>query len=314
MPAFFNGAFGHKPSGGLVPGTGQHPVAAGVALKYLSTGPICRRPEDLALLTSIMLGPDGMDEGCEEFPNLQSLPERVKGVDISSLTVYWVDGIHCLGVSPLEKNMKVALDNVIGDLSGHCAKVCPLEDTGLMKHLAHATDIWACMLHQGNPNTFVSHMQNGQPFSAIWELCKWAILGRSPFTLAALLLCVLEQAPTWTPKRTERFLKEGSQLQQEFEQLLGDNAVLLCPSHPKVAPRHAWPLTRPFNWIYTGIWNMMLAPATQVPLGLSEVEQLPVGVQIIARRGNDHLTLAVANHLAASFGGWVPPSAVQITA
>ena len=27
MPAFFNGVFGHKPSGGLVPGTGQYPMA-----------------------------------------------------------------------------------------------------------------------------------------------------------------------------------------------------------------------------------------------------------------------------------------------
>ena len=28
LPAFFNGVFGHKPSGELVPGTGQYPIAA----------------------------------------------------------------------------------------------------------------------------------------------------------------------------------------------------------------------------------------------------------------------------------------------
>ncbi len=42
MPAFFNGVFGHKPSSGLVPNSGQHPIAHGVGLRYLSTGPICR--------------------------------------------------------------------------------------------------------------------------------------------------------------------------------------------------------------------------------------------------------------------------------
>ena len=68
MPAFFCGVFGHKPTGaqqqivyislvcayvpvcpgyvcgvgGLVPGTGQHPIAHGDALRYLTTGPICR--------------------------------------------------------------------------------------------------------------------------------------------------------------------------------------------------------------------------------------------------------------------------------
>ena len=134
-----------------------------------------------------MLGPDGMDEGCEEFPNLQSLPERVKGVDISSLTVYWVDGIHCLGVSPLEKSMKVALDNVIGDLSGHCAKVCPLEDTGLMKHLAHATDVWACMLHQGNPNTLPKFLWASQKWSNFLLECK-SLLVEETIILHWLLL------------------------------------------------------------------------------------------------------------------------------
>ena len=31
MPAFFNGVFGHKPTGGLVPGSGQYPAATGAA-------------------------------------------------------------------------------------------------------------------------------------------------------------------------------------------------------------------------------------------------------------------------------------------
>jgi len=29
MPAFFNGVFGHKATGGVVPATGQHPIAVG---------------------------------------------------------------------------------------------------------------------------------------------------------------------------------------------------------------------------------------------------------------------------------------------
>lgn len=42
MPAAFNGIFGHKPTGGLVPGTGQHPMAQGEAARILTTGPLCR--------------------------------------------------------------------------------------------------------------------------------------------------------------------------------------------------------------------------------------------------------------------------------
>jgi len=43
MPAFFNGVFGHKPTGGLIPNTGQFPCGANEAGRYLTTGPIARR-------------------------------------------------------------------------------------------------------------------------------------------------------------------------------------------------------------------------------------------------------------------------------
>ncbi|HZS36055.1 MAG TPA: amidase, partial [Polyangia bacterium] len=65
MPAFFNGVFGHKATGGLVPGTGQYPIAENQALRYLTTGPLCRRAEDLMPLLRVLAGPDGFDAGCE---------------------------------------------------------------------------------------------------------------------------------------------------------------------------------------------------------------------------------------------------------
>jgi fatty acid amide hydrolase 2 len=66
------------------------------------------------------------------------------------------------------------------------------------------------------------------------------------------------------------------------------------------------PLYKPAHFVYTGIINVMELPATQVPLGLSE-ELLPLGVQVIARHGQDHLGLAVARELEEIFGGWIPP-------
>merc|ERR1712137_492156 len=117
MPAFFNGVFGHKPSGGLIPGTGQHPVAAGVALQYLTTGPLCRRAEDLPLLVSLMMGPDHQDEGCEEFPSLQNLQEKVKQVDLSTLKVYWIDQIPAAGLSGVESSLNQALHRALSELA-----------------------------------------------------------------------------------------------------------------------------------------------------------------------------------------------------
>ena len=46
---------------------------------------------------------------------------------------------------------------------------------------------------------------------------------------------------------------------------------------------------------------------TQVPLGLGE-RGLPLGVQVAAGPGRDHVSIAVALELERVFGGWVPPT------
>jgi fatty acid amide hydrolase 2 len=51
----------------------------------------------------------------------------------------------------------------------------------------------------------------------------------------------------------------------------------------------------------------MELPVTAVPLGL-DGGGLPLGVQVAAVHGHDHVTIAVAQALEEAFGGWVPPS------
>lgn len=57
-----------------------------------------------------------------------------------------------------------------------------------------------------------------------------------------------------------------------------------------------------------GIINILGLPITQCPLGLGE-EGLPLGVQVIAGKLHDHLTLEVALYLEKTFGGWRDPGA-----
>jgi fatty acid amide hydrolase 2 len=81
---------------------------------------------------------------------------------------------------------------------------------------------------------------------------------------------------------------------------------MLFPSYPTPAPRHHRPLLPPVYWMYTGIFNMLQLPSTQVPLGLSP-RGLPLGVQVISAPGADHRCIAVALALERLLGGWVPP-------
>ena len=100
----------------------------------------------------------------------------------------------------------------------------------------------------------------------------------------------------------------GEELRQELTHRLGDHGVLLYPTYAEPAPRHGMALLPPTRWAYTAVLNVMELPATQIPTGL-DPSGLPLGVQVAARHGNDHLTLAVALELERHFGGWVAPRA-----
>ncbi|RXG61853.1 Fatty-acid amide hydrolase 2 [Armadillidium vulgare] len=97
------------------------------------------------------------------------------------------------------------------------------------------------------------------------------------------------------------------------KELLGDNGVFIFPTQPKNDIYHNGTLLCYFNFVYTGIWNMIGVPATHCPLGLGS-NHLPIGVQVIANKYQDHLCLAVAKEIEKTFGGWVNPSKVSDSA
>ena len=108
------------------------------------------------------------------------------------------------------------------------------------------------------------------------------------------------------PARSAKSIEAGLKLRDEIADLLAGDTVLLSPPYPVPAPKHNSPLVPPLKFTYTAIWNVLHTPVTQVPLGLSRAK-LPLGVQVVAAPGADHLSLAVALHLERTMGGWVPP-------
>ena len=97
-------------------------------------------------------------------------------------------------------------------------------------------------------------------------------------------------------------------LRAEMAELMGQGGLWLYPPYTKVAPRppgqpvkDAVRLQMPFA--YLGIVNVLHLPATQVPLGLNR-DGLPLGVQVIGRAYDDHVTIRAALDLELDFGGW----------
>jgi fatty acid amide hydrolase 2 len=294
MPAFFNGVFGHKPTGGLVPATGHWPMAENAAMRFNSTGPLCRRAEDLFPFLQAIAGPDGRDGGCRPI----ALGDPAS-VDLKQLVVYDVEDNGAIRVAD---ELKAAQRDVASHLAARGARVESLRVPGLK----HSFDIWSAMMDEAAETKFVVHLGNGQPAQVGRQLVRW-MLRRSPHTLPALLLALVEPVPALLPGLAKKALAAGRRLKAELDAKLGARGILLFPSYPTTAPRHYRAMVPPFNWQYTAIFNVLEYPVTQVPLGIGP-EGLPLGVQVASSPGNDHLTIAIARELERRFGGWVFPA------
>ena len=293
MPAFFNGIFGHKPTSLTVPNTGQYPVVHGDSLRYLTTGPLCRRAEDLPALLEILAGPD------REHPDLRTFKqENVSSVKLAGLPVISVEDN---GATPVSDDLRAAQKKCAEALAARGAQVKYVRIEGLKKSL----EIWSAMLTAAGGTPYSVLLGNGKPISTGFEFLR-AALGISPYTLPSIVLAFLEKFPKYTPGRTKKMVEAGLALRQELVEKIGTQGVMLYPSYSRPAPRHQRPLLRPFDWVYTAVMNVMELPITQVPLGLN-AEGLPLGIQVIGIHGNDHVTIAVALELEKIFGGWVPP-------
>ncbi len=293
MPAFFNGIFGHKATGGLVPGTGQFPIGENEATRYLCTGPLTRRAEDLMPLLRILAGPDGIDPGCEARPILDDDPAVVPKLRVLTVPED--------GTTPVSPSLRSAQAAVADALAREGADV----REATFAPLAKSFDIWSSMLGMAGGETFRGMLQNGSERGMGIELARYA-LGRSPHTFPALVLALLEKVTKLSSKRIRHFAALGHELKAALVDAIGPTGIMLYPSYASVAPKHHAPLLPPDRWVYTAILNVMELPVTQVPLGL-DADGLPLGVQVVAVHGNDHLTIAVARLLERTFGGWTPP-------
>ncbi|XP_061565484.1 fatty-acid amide hydrolase 2-B [Cololabis saira] len=297
MPCFFNGIFGHKTTPGVVSCENQHPPPSGKQPEYLSSGPMCRYAEDLLPMLKIMAG-----------PNAHKLSLNTK-VDLKKLRFFTIphDG-GCVYTQPVSKELvdiqRKVVEGLEADLGVQVQHVC-------LPELRYSFQIWDSYMvlpdKEGKPPISFTELmgETGRPAWPLWELLK-SLIGKSDHTMAAILLGVLET--TRTSKASPFIIQQKEKLQKEMDALLGTDGVLLYPSHPRVAPKHHHPLLRPFDFAYTGILNILGLPVTQCPLGLNE-DGLPLGVQVVAGKMQDHLTLAVALYLEKTYGGWTVPGA-----
>ena len=294
IPAFCNGVFGHKPTGGLVPGTGQYPQYTGRMQRFNTTGPLARRAEDLMPLLRILAGPDGADDQCTAM----ALGDPA-ALDLAALRVIVVEGNARF--SPVEGELRIAQQHAAYALAQRGARV----EMRVLPRLRDALEIYLGTLHEAGGADIAAALGEGERV-ALWRELARSLVGRSPHTTPVLITALFERLGRFAPRRLARYASLGREVRAELEALLGDDGVLLHPSARSLPPRLEREFVALFTFAYTALFNGLELPATQVPLGLGE-QGLPLGIQVAAARGCDHLTIAVAQALEESHGGWLPP-------
>jgi fatty acid amide hydrolase 2 len=196
--------------------------------------------------------------------------------------------------------MRDALQRAAEGLSAAGARVTIQRHKGFRR----ASELWAASLSNLEEATFRELLGNGTARRRR-ELLTETVRRRSDHTLPAVMLAVIEDATKASSARTQKLLDATRRLGDELADLIG-GGVLLFPPYPRVAPYHGTQLLNPLAGGYCGIFNALGLPVTQVPMGLNRAG-LPTGVQVAASRGNDHVTIEVANELERRYGGWEPP-------
>ena len=291
-PAFFCGVFGHKPSNGLVPHTGSYPVPHGEARRLLGFGPLARRGEDLMPVLRILSGPDGADPLVTDDPQLGDPAE----VSLEGLRVLISESAF---VQPIKRELLAARERAAGALAAAGARLERVRLPGMR----HAGEAYLATLSDGDSLAEVLREGGAERLTI-----RRALRRGGPHTTPTKVLALLEQANRLSsPRRAGRAIAWGRAFAREMAETIGDG-VLLHPPFASLAPRHGHTYGRLHATQPMAVFNLAAVPVTQVPLGLGP-RGLPLGVQVAAAPGRDHVSIAVAMELERVFGGWISPSA-----
>lgn len=293
IPAALCGVAGHKPSGGLIPATGHFPEApGGPDDPVMGCGPLARDARDLPLLLSVLAGPDGQD------PQARPMPlGDAAAVDLRAVQVFPMPGNGRAWVRP---HVARAVEQAADALAERGCQRRALD----VPDLGRSFEVWAAVLSELSERYDV--LCGGEdPVPVARELARFAV-GRSAHTGSVLLLIALERLLDRLPGQTRELAAVARRLQTHLEAALGPSGVLIHPVVSRTAPRHRGMLFQsPFDVSLTTAFNLTAMPCTVVPIGLGP-KGLPIGVQVVGRRGRDALTMAVGIALQEHFGRLAP--------
>uniref|UniRef100_A0A131Z0J4 Amidase n=1 Tax=Rhipicephalus appendiculatus TaxID=34631 RepID=A0A131Z0J4_RHIAP len=291
IPAAYCGVFGHKPTTGVVPIADLMPDVGENLAQFLCVGPMARFAEDLPLMLSVLAG------------NTTDVFRLNEKVDLKTLKLYCMETEGSLYISRVTTDARQAVRQVTQHLKvAHGLEAQRLYLPEIRFGMAELSKIFAIkgtkpaveMYRPGGLNPFV-------------ELLYYVVgAGRhTPVALIASLTALLGRFRS--TQEAEAVLTTIENARDRFEETLGDNGVLVLPAATSAAPFQNQELLFLDGISMTALFNLFKVPATVCPV-MRSADDLPLCVQVVAKRGNDRLCLAVAREIEKRFGGWISPT------
>ncbi|CAN7939775.1 unnamed protein product, partial [Ixodes hexagonus] len=284
QPSAFCGLFGHKPTGGLVSNDGLFPNLGETLSGYNGTGPICRYAQDLPVMLRIMAGPSApklrLDEKVRQKQRLTK--KRGHKTPCTCLSFQAV-GYLSQGENPRHIRLK-------------------------FEEFKNSFDTWLAAYVKSKAPALGDVFKRQEDKMNITKEVLRTLTGTCKHTPAAIKLSMSSGASRIQQQSyVEKGWNMAMSLQHRMEKLLGDNAVLLLPGTMNAALFHHQEIAFFESLDMTCLFNIIKLPVTSCPI-LRNDDGLPLGVQVVASRGHDRLSLAVAQKLQQGFGGWKDPS------
>ena len=265
-PAAFCGVVGFKPSHGLIPRTGA--LLLSRALDHV--GVFARSVEDAALLAEILAGFD------EEDPDTRALARP-----------------HFVSVAGSEPPLPPRFAFARTPAWRHIESVTELAFAELVEALgenANEIDLSASFERTVELHGIVMAVDMAHNFQRDYE--------RGRDQLSPVLRALIEKGRTIPAVEYTRALAAAAPLNDILDSVFDEYDAILTPAAPGPAPRG----TATGNPAFCSTWTYLGTPAVTLPL-LQDENGMPIGVQLVGRRGNDARLLRTARWLVNTVEG-----------
>ena len=298
-PAHFCGVYGHKPTWGIVPRTGQALPWQTAPVDIDVVGPLARSADDLAIALSAMAGPDGIEEAGWQLRLRPPRQKRLRDFKVALM----LDAPEI----PVDRTVQDRLQALADFLGRQKAKVDdrarPAIDTG------EAFSVYVKLLRAAT-----SDRQSDADFDKNVAIARELSPGDESYYARATRAAVLSHRD-WLAANEARH-----RMRLAWAEFFTRYDLLLCPvagtaafPHDQKGERYdrtltvngkRVPVTDHLFWAgYTGASYL---PSTAAPCGFTP-DGLPVGVQIVGPQYGDLTCLAFARLLEREFQAFVPP-------